>query len=145
MTQSLVCGSISSGSRQFSLNFLVFIDWFYLFLLTFYGELGTGCYPLKNLLVKTVSMKDFPLIFLDEQDYQMLISFRIDALYCLSKTSTRVVVMKLKQCDMVGMQNHARMNLSLLIHCHIVSKTTVVCVLVHSIIFLFPIRLKKCC
>ena len=27
-------------------------DLFYLFLLTFYGELGTGYYPLKKVLIK---------------------------------------------------------------------------------------------
>ena len=34
------------------LNLLDMIDWFYLFLLTFYGELWTGYYQLRNLSIK---------------------------------------------------------------------------------------------
>ena len=34
----------------------------YLFLLVFYGKLGTGCYLLKDFLIKTVLMKDFVVI-----------------------------------------------------------------------------------
>ena len=41
---------------------MVVID---LFLPTFYGELGTGCYLLKNWLNKAVLMKDFSVIIRD--------------------------------------------------------------------------------
>ena len=40
--------------RIFGLNFLVAIDWFLFVFATFYGELGTGCYLLKKILIKTI-------------------------------------------------------------------------------------------
>ena len=75
-----MCGSVFSKSRQYEvtfpwniqLNFLVIIDWFLLILLTFHGELGNGYYPLKNFLIKTVLMKDFPLTILDWQDFNLI-------------------------------------------------------------------------
>ena len=44
--------------------------------MTSYGELGTGCYLLKNLLIKTVLMKDFPVIIQDYYNYHILRSFK---------------------------------------------------------------------
>ena len=47
-------------------NYLVMIDWlnnwFYLLLLTFYGELETGYCLLKNSVIETTSMRDFLVI-----------------------------------------------------------------------------------
>ena len=49
-------------SRNTGLDFLVMIDWILFVLLTFYGELAIGFCLLKNLLIKTFSMKYFPVI-----------------------------------------------------------------------------------
>ena len=40
-------GITAIRGNSFGLNFLVTIDWFLFVLLTFYRELGTGCYLIK--------------------------------------------------------------------------------------------------
>ena len=65
---SLECGYISLGSPHCEVTLLPeiklkFLDYdkliiFYLLSLIFYGKLGTGCYLLKDFLIKTVLMKD---------------------------------------------------------------------------------------
>ena len=56
MRQHIVGITAIRGSfpRITSLNFTNMIDWFYLFLLTLYGNLKTKCYLLKKLLPKTI-------------------------------------------------------------------------------------------
>ena len=67
-----MCDNISLESRQCEITFppefkVKFLDYdslviFDLFLLIFYGKLGTGCYLLKDFLIKRVLMKDFLVI-----------------------------------------------------------------------------------
>ena len=67
-----MCGNISLESQQREVTLppefkVKFLDYdrliiFYLFLLVFYGKLGTGCHLLKDFLIKTVLMKNFVVI-----------------------------------------------------------------------------------
>ena len=64
-------GNTSLDSRQWEVTlppefYVKFRDYdrliIYLFLLVFYGKLGTGCYLLKDFLIKSVLMKNFVVI-----------------------------------------------------------------------------------
>ena len=72
-------GSALSGSQQSTVTFRGILGWkswlwqtgFHFSLLTFYDELGSWCYLIKVLLVKTVFMKDSSVIMSHWQVYQI--------------------------------------------------------------------------
>ena len=61
----LIEKSVQLFLRNFRLNFLVTIDWFLFAFADFLWCAGNWILSAQFLKIKTVSMKDFPLIILD--------------------------------------------------------------------------------
>ena len=159
--QSLVCGSVSSGSRQSAVTSsgisgeisLLWQIGFYLFLLTFSGELGTSCYLIKKFLINLdarfpcdnlglaslsyVSMfqnSRIPWLTLRYKGQEYYISYQ-DTLANLGNQIKNISFDNSLKTMWHGRDAKSHCCFYLLIRSQVATITTLECVLIHSITF----------